>query len=200
MKYKISGYKAGKGRFYHVYDEKHQFKRNINVQDEKTLAGDDWLNGVSCFVINEKGEVLIEQRVKKGLTPGKLDLCSGHIDNGETATIAMIRELREELGISFEEAINVRKLSIEALPLKFSSSNKIKNFFITFYCLKRSTSDVKPQEEEIDEILWLPLDEAFELIRSGKTKFPPNDNYELIFQKVRDICNPNKIKEEFGRD
>ena len=150
---------------YKVYDKEGKLRKLINTNKEKQLNDDEWLNGVTCFVINEKGEALIEKRVNKGLTPGKLDLCSGHVDGEETQTQAMIRELQ------------------------FESSGKIKNFFITFYCLKRNSSDVIYQESEIDKIVWLPLEETFELIKSGRTKFPKNYNYKEIFEKVRNICN-----------
>lgn len=183
----IKGYK--REEYYKVYDKSGKLKRIIAKDEEKNLDEEEWLNGVSCFVVNENGEVLIEKRVNKGLTPGKLDLCSGHIDGEETKTQAMIRELREELGIEIEEAINVIKLDDNPLPLEFVSSNKKKKFFITFYCLKRKTSQVRIQEEEIEKVVWLPLEEVLALIRSGRTKFPADFNYEEIFQKLRDVID-----------
>jgi len=172
---------------YRVYDENGELKRIIEKAEEKTLTESEWLKGVTCFVINEKGEALIEVRANKGLTPGKKDLCSGHLDDRETETQAMIRELREELGIELEEAMNVIKVTPQGVPLGFESKGKIKKFFITFYCLKRKTSKVEIQEEEIDKIVWLPLEEAFELIKSGRTKFPKNYDYSKIFEKVKEI-------------
>ncbi len=53
----------------------------------------------------------------------------------------------------------------------FESKGKIKKFFITFYCLKRKTSKVEIQKEEIDKIVWLPLEEAFELIKVEEQSF-----------------------------
>lgn len=197
---KITGYKKT-DNYYKVYDKSKKLKKIIATSQEKELTEEDWLEGVSCFVINQNREILIEKRVGKGLTPGKLDLCSGHIDNEETQTQAMIRELKEELGIELEEAMNVIKLSQNSIPLGFSSSNKIRNFFITFYCLKRTTSQIKIQEEEIEKIVWLPLEETFALIKSGRTKFPTNYDYEPIFQKIRDICDGSKaIKDKLGRE
>ena len=172
---------------YRVYDENGELKRIIEKAEEKTLTENEWLKGVTCFVINEKGEALIEVRANKGLTPGKKDLCSGHLDDRETETQAMIRELREELGIELEEAMNVIKVTPQGVPLGFESKGKIKKFFITFYCLKRKNSKVEIQEEEIDKIVWLPLEEAFELIKSGRTKFPKNYDYSKIFEKVKEI-------------
>ena len=195
---KIIGYKE-LDIYYKVYDKSKQLKRIIAKNEEKLVTEEDWLEGVTCFVINEKGEVLIEKRVNKGLTPGKLDLCSGHIDNDETQTQAMIRELKEELGIEIEEAMNVIKLDLNSVPLEFMSSNKKRNFFITFYCLKRDSSEIKMQKEEIEKIVWLPLEETFQLIKSGRTKFPTNYDYGPIFQKVRDICDVKSIKEKQER-
>ena len=172
---------------YRVYDSTGKFTRIIEKIEEKTLSQDEWLKGVSCFVINEKGEVLIEVRANKGLTPGKKDLCSGHLDNNETETQAMVRELKEELGIGLEEAMNVIKVTPNGVPLGFKSKGKIKNFFITFFCLKRNNSELEIQEEEIDRCVWLPLEEAFELIKQGRTKCPKDHDYSDIFEKVKDI-------------
>lgn len=189
------------GTQYKVYDENGNYKKTIDKSDEGTLNENDWLNGVTCFVINEKGEVLIEVRANKGLTPGKNDLCSGHLDNEETETQAMIRELQEELGISLEEAMNVVKVTPKAVPLGFESSNKIKNFFITFYCLKRNSSDIKIQKSEIDRVVWLPLEETFALLKSGRTKFPKNYEYKEIFETVRNIYyEKNKIEAQNRED
>ncbi len=181
---------------YKVYDKSGKLKKLINKNREKELNEKEWLNGVTCFVINEKGEALIEKRVNKGLTPGKLDLCSGHVDGEETQTQAMIRELKEELGIQLEEASDVIKITQESIPLRFESSGRNKNFFITFYCLKRNNSNIVFQKEEIDKIVWLPLEETFELIRSGRTKFPKSYNYEKIFEKVRNIYNKEIEREQ----
>ncbi len=188
------------GTQYKVYDKNGNYKKTIDKSDENTLNDSDWLNGVTCFVINEKGEVLIEVRANKGLTPGKNDLCSGHLDNEETETQAMVRELREELGISLEEAINVAKVTPKAVPLGFESSNQIKNFFITFYCLKRNSSDIKIQKSEIDRVVWLPLEEAFVLLKSGRTKFPKNYDYKEIFETVRNIYNQKTKIETQNRE
>ena len=115
------------------------------------------------------------------------DLCSGHLDNDETETQAMVRELKEELGINLEESMNVVKVTQQGVPLGFESSKKIKNFFITFYCLKRNSSKIEIQKEEIDKYVWLPLEETFQLLKCGRTKFPKNFDYSDIFEKVRNI-------------
>lgn len=97
---KINKPKANETK-YRVYDRDGNLKKIILQSEEKNIEDNEWLRGVSCFVINENNEILVERRVNRGLTPGKLDLCSGHIDGSETPTQAMIRELKEELGIRY---------------------------------------------------------------------------------------------------
>ena len=179
---------------YNVYDENGKIIDEVNKKDEMKLNNDTWLKAVTCFVLNEKGEVLIEKRVNKGINPGQLDLCSGHVDINETQTQAMIRELGEELGIDIEEAMNVVKVSQDDLKFDIESGGKILHFLGTMYCLKRNSSKVVIQEDEIEKIVWLPLEVAFELIKSGKTKFPKDcDYYDVVFQKVKDIRDERKI-------
>lgn len=179
----------GNETIYRLFDKTGKLIGMINKSQEGRVSPDEWLKGVSCFVINEKGEVLIERRVNKGLTPGKLDLCSGHIDNFEIPIRAMIRELQEELGIPWEKSsdrIMVISKNTPA-PLRFESSGKKRNFFIYFFCIKMNNPKIIFQKEEIDSIMWVPMEKCFELIRSGKTKFPKDYDYEEIFKQVEDF-------------
>ena len=50
---------------YKVYDKNGNFKRTIAKNQELELTNNEWLKGVTCFVLNENGEVLIEKRVNK---------------------------------------------------------------------------------------------------------------------------------------
>lgn len=186
--------------YYKMYDINGNLKGTIEKSKEKSLKDNMWLKGVSCFVLNQDNKVLIEKRANKGLTPGKLDLCSGHIDSDEVPTQAMIRELKEELGIELEESMDVIKLTEQPSPLVFESSGKKKNFLIDFYCLKRKKSNVITQKEEVAGVVWIDMEKCFELIRTGNTKFPANYDYEAIFQKVRDLVNPRNIEDDKLRD
>ena len=142
---------------YKVYDRNRRFIKKINKKDE--LQEDNYLKGVTCFVINKKGEILIEQRASKSrLMPGELDLCSGHVDNDETYTQAMIREYVEELHSgNKEEKENARNEAIcklkpiKELDLKFKNKGKSRNFFIKFYALMTNNTDVSVQEEHYTE-------------------------------------------------
>ena len=182
--------------YYKMYDINGNLKGIIEKSKEKDVQDNMWLRGVSCFVLNQDNKVLIEKRANKGLTPGKLDLCSGHVDSDEVPTQAIIRELKEELGIELDESMDVIKLTENPSPLVFGSSEKKKNFLIDFYFLKRKKSNVVIQKEEVADVTWIDMEKCFELIRTGNTKFPDNYDYETIFQKIRDLVNPREIVED----
>ena len=186
--------------FYKVYDKHGKFLRTIDVKDEKSLT-DEYLYGVTCFVINEKGEILMEVRADTELTPGKKDLVSGHVDGNETATQAMIRELKEEVGIKNVDSSQVIKVSELAKPLGFASRGQIRRFFIDFYCIKTQKHHFTIQPEEVEALKWIPMEEVFRMMSTGETKFPKQDrnvNYEQIFDNVRNVYlekNPQVKKE-----
>lgn len=63
--------------------------------------------------VNDKQQVLLHQRKNTGYMDGMWDFAgSGHVDEGETARQAVVRECKEELGIAVEiEDISFAHLS-----------------------------------------------------------------------------------------
>lgn len=182
-------------QYYKVYDKNGKFLYNIDIKDEKKLTN-GYLKGVTCFVINQNNEVLLEKRANTELTPGKIDLVSGHINNDEIGYQAMVRELGEEVGISENEAIKITKIKFDnqtdkPFPLKFEDNGNSRDFLIEFYYLFSKSLDLTIQEEEVKSLEWVPLETAFEMIKLGKTKFPKQSeevNYEQIFNTIRKAC------------
>lgn len=70
---------------------------------EECHNGSKWLHPVvHLHVFNSKGEMYLQKRpIWKDIQPGKWDTAvGGHIDYGETPDEALVREVREELGIT----------------------------------------------------------------------------------------------------
>lgn len=55
--------------------------------------------GAVFLVLRRDGQILISQRQNTGHEDGNYGLVSGHIERGETAVEALIREVREEANI-----------------------------------------------------------------------------------------------------
>ncbi len=202
-KYKVNNGNPVDGKYYKVYDEQKSFLYNIPVTQEKNLTN-QFLKGVTCFVVNEQGQILLEKRTNTELTPGKIDLVSGHVDMEEIEKQSIIRELGEEVGIQENEAVNAEKIC--TMSLGFENKGKIRNFFITFYYVFIKNSNLKIQEQEVKSLHWVPMEQAFKMLESGKTKFPKaseNIKYNEIFDTVRNAYknvylkrNSNKVKRD----
>ena len=182
-------------QFYKTYNKDNRGKKNYQkrISQKSELNQSDYLGGVSCFIIDENGNILIEKRGNTKITAGEMDLCSGHIDNNETPTQAMIREYVEELhkgNIEEQEQArneavsNLKKL--DELDLVFKNKGNERKFFIQFYVMKTKLNKLTIQKEEISDIEWVSMEKAFDLIRQGKTKFPYDKRYEKIFEQVRE--------------
>lgn len=163
----------------------------------KTESDDNWIKCCTCFILDEQGNVLVEKRVPKGLHPGEYDLCSGHVEKNETQTLAMMRELNEELGVSKEKSINLMKLLDNE---KFDFSNKKFNMkvLVSIFALKlKHKEEFILQKEEVESVQWMEVEKFFELLEQGKTRFPHiGEKYQGIKNQVLEISkNVNKEKD-----
>ena len=182
-------------QFFKTYKKGNSGKKTYQnrISQKSELNQSDYLGGVSCFIMDQNGNILIEKRGNTKITAGEMDLCSGHIDNNETPTQAMIREYVEELhkgNIDEQEQARNEALSnlkkMEELDLVFKNKGNERKFFIQFYVMKTKLKRLTIQKEEISDIEWIPMEKAFDLIRQGKTKFPYDKRYEKIFEQVRE--------------
>lgn len=186
------GLKKGKSSFLKVFepgkDGRKIYKGSIIPEIE--LSSHYSIATVSCFVLNEKGEVLVEKRsMNKKIAPDILDIVSGHIDNNETPTQAMIREYVEELHYGNEEeqekARNEAIENLKKLEELYLICGK-KAYYVQFYMMQTKLTTITPQKEEIQNIQWIPMEELFEMIRQGETGIVYDNKLEKIFQQVRE--------------
>lgn len=191
--------KSEKEIYYYVYDENKNKVGKIKSDYEKFQSL--WLKGISVFVLTEDGELIIEKRAKETqLTPGAIDLCSGHRDNKEKGKETPKRELKEELGIKKKKIKKIKKIKKE-VPLVFGTDRK---FFIQFYVAKmKGKAPKKLQKEEVKNIIKVSLQEGFDMIRRGETKFPYKGNeeqFEEIFKQVEKESNGKKKRNVKGEE
>ena len=63
------------------------------------MEKEKFMSSVYLIIKNERNQILLQRRQGTKLWPGFLALPAGHIDEGENAYDAIIREAKEELGI-----------------------------------------------------------------------------------------------------
>lgn len=124
---------------------------------------------VHLHVLNSTGAIYLQKRADtKDIQPGKWDTSvGGHVDYGEEVETALLREVREELGIvNFEPTFMIR--------YKFTSTQEAElvHSFYTIY-----DGPILPDAEEISEGRFWSFDEVMDQI--GKNVFTPNFESEL---------------------
>ena len=70
------------------------------IVHEKNL----WHRHVSCWIMNSKGKILLQKRSSnKTRNPNKWSKTGGHVATGESVQNALLREIREELGVKIDK-------------------------------------------------------------------------------------------------
>ena len=91
-------------------------------------------------------------RVKGGTV---LALPKGHIEKGESGAEAAAREVREEAGVAGEL---VEKLGDVRYWYTLKGERVLK--VVTFYLFRYRSGSVQNHDSEVEEALWIPLDDA----------------------------------------
>lgn len=117
------------------------------------------------------GGLVIDFSGTKGLLIGRFDqkdanrekllwsLPKGHIEEGETPEEAAIREVAEETGIISEIS---RELGV--IDFWFMAGGKRIHKTVHHYLFKEVSGVLTPQESEVDEARWFPLEEIVNLL------------------------------------
>lgn len=150
-----------------VLDEKGNYTGKVETREKCHKEG-LWHKAVALCIINSKNEVLLQRRsANKKLWPNMWDITAGgHVLAGEFGYEAVIREIKEELGIELD------KNEITFLGSAISKQEKsgiINNHFNEYYIAKKDIDETKLtiQEEEVSEIKWISKEEIIKNIRNN---------------------------------
>lgn len=153
----------------------HHFDKNSEKSRHCDNCGFEWFMNASsanvAFILNDRGELLVERRKCE---PGKgtLDLPGGFADVGETAEEGLVREVREETGLTVTHASY-----IFSLPNVYHYGDEdVPTLDLFFRCEVEST-DCLEAADDAAECMWLrPEDIHTELfglrsVRWGLSEF-----------------------------
>lgn len=168
-----------------------------------------WINCCTCFVIDDNSKkVLFEKRGKRFLDSGKLDLCSGHVQSGETTMQSMVRELSEELSINENDSRNLQflgKLKIDYTNLKDETNQKLLKCFVSAYALRmKDISGINIDGREAISMGWLSLEDTIGFISNNMTRIPYDEkliaDYQSIFNNLKNYIYPELTINEQTKD
>lgn len=145
--------------YFDVLNEKGEYTGKVESRDVCHKEG-LWHKAVAVFVVNSKGQVLLQKRsAKKKMWPNMWDITAGgHVDSGEFGFESIIREIKEELGIDID------KKDITFIGSSLSSNKKgdvINNHLNEYYIVSKDVDETKLilQEDEVSEVKWMDKDE-----------------------------------------
>jgi 8-oxo-dGTP diphosphatase len=111
---------------------------------------------VHVWIRNSKGEYLIQKRsAQVGFLPGIWGVAGGSAISGESSLDAALREVKEELGLSFEPD-TLKRLYRVRYKSVFSD--------LWFVCRDVNLEDVRMQKEEVSEVKYAFIDEILSMI------------------------------------
>jgi len=147
----------------------------------------DWHKSVHVWIINSKGELLIQKRsLVKDSHPGMWDISSaGHISTGEDSATTATRETEEELGLELEAKDFEYLFSVTQEATQ--RGGYINREFNDVYLLKLylNISKLKLQKEEVAEVKFIPYEKLEEIIGRGDKDFVPHpDEYKKLFENL----------------
>ena len=109
----------------------------------------------SYLVLKQENKILLIRRFNTGFEDGKYSMIAGHVDQGETFTEAIIREAREEAGITLASE-DVRLVHMMHRKSYIDAEERVDAYFLA----ETWEGTLKNNEpEKCDDFSWFPLDE-----------------------------------------
>jgi len=148
-----------------------------------------WHKAVHIWVINSKGEVLIQKRSSlKHNHPNMWDIsAAGHVSAGDNDIISAIREVEEEIGLKLEQENLIQIGTVKQMAKK---EGYINNEINPIYIVKMDldSSKIKKQESEVAEVKFMPYKELQRFIEEKNPSFVLHpEEYKLLFKYLEKI-------------
>ena len=135
-----------------------------------------WHRAVYAFIIDTRGNVLLQKRsANKKLWPNLWDITvGGHVDSGEFGRQALIREVKEELGLEISDDDIKYLLGSTSIN---EQGNIVNKHFNECYVITKNIdiSEIVLQKEEVEEVKFFSKDELLKRI---------DNNYEGLTDKT----------------
>jgi len=205
MNFKIIGNGLSKSRFYVIiYFKRTGMKvmellevldengKQIGTIMEKNKVHNEGLyhREVALILLNNKGEILLQKRAStKEIEPNKWAWHGGHQIAGEESIDAIIRETKEELGLTLPKD-QIKEL-VELKRDKYPN----RQFTTAYYSIcNLKSEDFNIQKEELSEVKWFTFQEFKNMIYTNNPNmmFKNNENTSRIINALEKVIKSFK--------
>lgn len=143
-------------------------------------------NEVTIYIINKKGEVLLQKRsANRRFCPNMLGVIAGHVGYLEDPLSCARREVKEEVGLI------VNKDEVHALSSKYFVLEKENNHFMYPYYIitDLEEDDFIIQKEEVSYVKWYDIDDVINLTNVGDKELVFKKDEINLFKMLKDIVS-----------
>lgn len=117
------------------------------------MEREKFLSAVYLIIKNNKNEILLQRRQGTKLWPGFLALPAGHIDEGENAYDAIVREAKEELDIE----ISVNNI-IDTFVVN-RRNKSLSSYYDVYFEINNYFGELKINEpDKCSELVWCNIE------------------------------------------
>jgi isopentenyldiphosphate isomerase len=131
-----------------------------------------WHRNSHVWIMNSKKEILCQKRsMKKDKKPGFWEaFFGGHLSPGEDHLSGAVKETKEELDLDVTEE--------KLIPFKVFKSRSGREFIsIYLFFWDGKAEEIKFEDDEIDQVKWVPFGELKEILLVKKEKNWTNLGY-----------------------
>ena len=140
------------------------------------MEREKFLSSIYLIIKNEDGKILLQRRQGTKLWPGFLALPAGHIDEGENAFEAAIREASEELGITISETDIIDTFVVNR------KNKSLPSYYDVYFELKGYEGTITIKEpEKCSELVWASIDDLPEDIIDFEREAIANNSKGIKF-------------------
>lgn len=144
-----------------------------------------WHREVAVIIVNKEGKILLEKRAPtKKQSPNKWALCAGHIEAGDIPENAIVREMKEEIGVDISiDELEFIKPAVR--NIKFNDNLYNRAFQYTYFWITdKKESEFTVQQEELTEVRYFDIEEVKNRVINKDKNFAFSDE-----EYITDIIN-----------
>ncbi|HWY58775.1 MAG TPA: NUDIX domain-containing protein [Terriglobales bacterium] len=149
----------------------------------------DWHGAAHVWILNTKGQILIQRRAPtKENWPSLWDVSvAGHLSAGEGPVEAVLREAREELGVTLDPS-ECRYLFTAAEQVALNNGTYVDNEYHYVFLVERDfeVESLKFSDGEVAEVRFVALRELQTNLTTDPSGFVPHEEeYRRLFEVLR---------------